>query len=273
MTYRLVASDLDGTLLNKKAEISIENWKAIETMNEKGVFFVPSSGRCFMELPREIRESDLIRYYILSGGAVVYDKVEDNMEMTCPTKEEKDRVLDLIFRYPACLFAHTGRESVVDTDRHNAASYQSYNMNPYWVSYALEKETPIENFKQFVYEIEKISMLVVFFRNIEDLNECKRILAEEKDLLVVQSDPFNLEIVSAKAGKGNALLHLAKSLGIRREETIAIGDSQNDRTMLQEAGLGLAMANAIPELQAIADKVICDNDSHCIDYVLENYLL
>ena len=272
MNYRLLASDLDGTLLDRSGRISKENWDAIAEMTKRGVYFVPASGRCFSELPAEIRDSDLIRYYILSGGAAAYDKTEDRFMVTCPPKSVKNQVLDLLCHYPTCLFVHSGKVSFVDADLHDAETYSSYNLNPYWVEYALEKEKPIENFKDVIYDLDGIPMLVVFFRNLDDLNECKQILSGLDDILVVQSDPYNLEIVSAKAGKGNALLSLATCLGLSREQTIAVGDSHNDRTMLEVAGLSLAMKNALPEMQAIADEIICDNDSHCASYILDHYL-
>ncbi len=272
MNYRLVATDLDGTLLDREGKISTENWSAIEEMKARRVHFVPASGRCLAELPVELRESELIRYYILSGGAVIYDKAKDHFDKTCPAKAIKDRILDTVFQYPVCLMAHTGRESLVDAAQHNAASYESYNMNSYWVEYALEKEKPMENLKEYLYQLDELPMLVVFFRNMDDLNACKKILGGEEEILVVQSDPCNLEVVSRKAGKGNALLRLADSLGLSREQTVAVGDSQNDRTMLEVAGLSLAMKNALPEMQVIADEVICDNDSHCAEYILKHYL-
>lgn len=272
MNKRIIACDLDGTLLGSDGEVSAENWKAIAEMTEKGHYFVPASGRCFMELPAEIRECKWIRYYILSGGAVIYDKKEDRFEMTCPEQGVKDRVLDAIFRHPVCLMAHIGRESCVDVNLHNGEDYASFGMNEYWIRYALEKESPREDFKSFVYGLEQIPMMVVFFRNPEDLEACRAILNEETEVLVVQSDPNNLEIVSKNAGKGNALLNLAASLGVPVDGTIAVGDSQNDRTMLELAGLSLAMENAVPEMKAISDVVICDNDSHCAKYVLERYL-
>ncbi|MBQ3076097.1 MAG: Cof-type HAD-IIB family hydrolase [Clostridia bacterium] len=271
MNVQLVASDLDGTLLNNAGAVSCENWEAIEEMGKRGIHFVPASGRCFMELPAEIRESDLIRYYILSGGAVIFDKKEDRFEMICPSKTVKDLVLDTIFRYSVCLFAHIGRESCVDEKKHQGEIYASFNMNEYWVQYALEKETPVSDFKHFVYDLEKVPMMVVFFRDPKELSECRSLLQQNRELLVVQSDPYNLEIVSKKAGKGNTLLALADLLGIDRRNTLAVGDGHNDRTMLEKAGLSLAMKNAVPEIRDLADEVICDNDSHCAAYILEHY--
>jgi len=271
MNKRLLATDLDGTLLNRSGDVSFENWAAIEEMKRRGLYFVPASGRCYSELPEKIRDSEWIRYYILSGGSAIYDKEKDSFTMKSIPKKIKDRVLDTLYRYPTCIMAHVEKNSCVDAALHDAESYASFGMNDFWVRYALEKEKPIENFKSFLYDNDRIGMMVIFFRYMEDLVECREILKRDEDLLVVQTDPYNLEVVSAEAGKGSALLQLASMLGLRREETIAVGDSLNDKTMIEQAGLGLAMANAIPEILAMADEVICDNDSHCVAYILERF--
>ena len=122
-----------------------------------------------------------------------------------------------------------------------------------------------------VYASDSIAMMVIFFRNLQDLETCREKLSREKDILVVQSDPYNLEIVSANAGKGKALLKLAELLGVEREETIAVGDSHNDRTMILDAGLGLAMKNAVPDILELADEVVCDHNEHCVEYILNHY--
>lgn len=272
MPYRLIASDLDGTLLSRAGTVSEENWKAIEEMGRRGVHFVPASGRCFMELPAALRDTPLIRYYITSGGGGIFDKKEKT-HLKLPIPDEKCKELfDLLFRYPVCLLAHHGISSYTDAEKHNARDYASFNMNRFWVEYALEKETPVENFRAFLDSLHEIVMLVVFFRTEEDLQCCKEKLEKDPSLLVVQSDPYNLEIVSSAAGKGNALLKLVESLGIPKEETLALGDSGNDLSMLLQAGLGLAMKNAVPSVAAKADGVICSNEEHVAKYVLENYL-
>ena len=69
MKYKLIASDIDGTLLNSKLQVSPENIIAIKTMIEKGIFFVPSSGRTYREMPDVIKEIAEIRYFICSNGS------------------------------------------------------------------------------------------------------------------------------------------------------------------------------------------------------------
>ena len=71
--YKLIASDLDGTLLNEQSRISRENLDAITALTEKGVYFVPSTGRTYTEIPEQITEHPSIRYFIYSNGSVIYD--------------------------------------------------------------------------------------------------------------------------------------------------------------------------------------------------------
>ena len=128
-----------------------------------------------------------------------------------------------------------------------------------------------EDFKTASYSAENIEVISVFFKNYADKVECKRILEADPMLKTVEVSEYNLEIVNIDSGKGNALLTLAEMLGIDRDATIALGDSDNDRAMICEAGLGLAVSNASDELKAIADGVICSNDEHSAKYVLEHY--
>ena len=72
--YKLIASDLDGTLFNSKVEVSPQNQKAIKTLHENGVFFAPSSGRTLCEIPEELVNNPYIRFVIYSNGSSIYDK-------------------------------------------------------------------------------------------------------------------------------------------------------------------------------------------------------
>jgi hydroxymethylpyrimidine pyrophosphatase-like HAD family hydrolase len=86
------------------------------------------------------------------------------------------------------------------------------------------------------------------------------------------SSPNSYEVYRSEAGKGNALWKLADLLGVGRDQTIAVGDTTNDTTIVQAAALGLATGNAMQALKDIADEVICTNEEHAAQYVLEHYL-
>ena len=82
-----------------------------------------------------------------------------------------------------------------------------------------------------------------------------------------------LEVYSYDAGKGKTLAAFADKLGVDVADVIAVGDSDNDSTMIEKAGLGLAVANACDALKEIADQTICDNSEHIAKYVLENFII
>lgn len=271
MNYKIVASDLDRTLLTDDHGVSPENMQAIAQLTEKGVHFVPASGRAYDEMPKALLENPNIRYYITSDGACIYDKqTRTAHELAMEPALVKD-VLDVVYQYPICPMIHYDTIAYVDAATHNPVDYAAFNMNDYWISFAMANEIPMENLQQVAYTLPRIQSIVPFFKDMADLEECREILSKDSRLLLAQTDPYNLEIFSCKAGKGNALHYLADMLGIDRAATIAVGDSTNDMTMVQAAGLGLAVENAVPELKKAADRIICPYYEHSAKYILEHY--
>ena len=271
MGYKLIASDLDGTLFNKKGEISQQNFDAIKKMYEMGVYFVPTSGRSYGEMPQVIKDIPYIRYYIGSDGATIYDKQTDTTFSTTLSKEQSKKILDKIYSYSINMMVHANNSSYVDLGTHTAENYREHNCSENWIKFIFEKNEAIADYKNFVYNSD-IEMFCIFFKNYDELLDCKEYFSKDPELLTAQSHKYNFEIFSKNAGKGNAVLKLAEILGIDKSETIAVGDSTNDFTMIEKAGLGLAMENAVAELKAIADTVICSNEEHSAKYILENYL-
>ncbi len=271
MGYKIVASDLDGTLFNRKGEISKENYDAIKTMYEMGIHFVPTSGRSYGEMPKVLKENPYIRYYIGSDGATIYDKKTDTTYSTTLPKEQAHKILDKIYSYSINMMVHANNCSYVDADTHTADSYREHNCSENWIKFIFETNEAVPHFKKFTYDTD-IEMFCIFFKNYDELLDCKEYFSNNPELLTAQSHKYNFEIFSKNSGKGNAILKLANILGIDKNDTIAVGDSTNDFTMIEKAGLGLAMQNAVDELKAIADTVICSNEQHSAKYILENYL-
>ncbi|MBR2353964.1 MAG: Cof-type HAD-IIB family hydrolase [Clostridia bacterium] len=269
--YKIVASDLDGTLLNTKVQVSEENWEAVRQMTEAGVHFVPSSGRAFYEMPAFIRESPYVRYVIHSDGSAIYDKQTGESVRLSMSRERSHLLLDVLAEYENdASIRHCGR---VYTDAAtNTEEFHRYNrMDDGWVWHTFAYYEPTENFDQFCRDLDGIDMLCTFFHSADEQEICRKRL-EGLGYHVVSSHPCNLEVYAPTAGKGSALLALAKRLGIAPDATIAVGDSPNDSDMIRKAGLGLAMGNACEELKAIAREVICTNDEHAMRYILNHYI-
>ena len=272
MNYKIIASDLDGTLFGSDHRISEKNMEAIEWLYNNNIHFVPSSGRAFNEMPSVLKEHPLIRYYINSDGGVVYDKKEDKTYELAMPRDVSNRVLDEFYRYKINMMLHADVNSYVDLDLHNEADYKACSYSKSWIDFVFAMDVPKADFKNFAYSHEAVQAYCTFFASRNDLEECKKTLEGMEEVLVAQSNEYNLEVFSNKAGKGNALMLLADILGIDHAQTIAVGDSTNDMTMVHKAGLGLAMQNAVDQLKETADAVICNNDSHAIDYIINTYI-
>ena len=272
--YKLVCSDLDGTLLRRDMSVSEENKKAIKEMADRGVSFVASSGRAHSGLPREVVECDDIRYLVSSNGAVIYDKKTAKNVVTKYMPEDiAEKMFSIVCEYDVSIFCHTNGDMHVDRELVEKKNYDYYNINSYYSGFIEATGIFVESTRNHAREVGNLEMITVFFHSEEELEECQKRILETGNYKVVSSCAFNIEIFYEKSGKGSALLALANQLGIPIEETIAVGDSTNDMPMIVTAGLGLATENAFPELKEAADEVICHYNDHIADYILKHYIL
>lgn len=270
--YKMVCSDIDGTLLNSAYMLSDENLQAMAQLMGKGIWFVPSTGRTFSEVPEEIRNHPSIRYYIYSNGAVVFDKQKKEYHRTGISNAVSQQILEILNRYETHISVRHNGECSVDAAYANEAAFDYYNVCEAHRVVVNAFSVLREDFGEYCRQADDVEVISVFFRHYEDLLETKKKLEALGGLRVVGVSEYNLEIMNASAGKGNALRWLANELGFRWEDTIAVGDTDNDQSMIQAAGLGLAVANACEPLKAAADVVICSNDEHAIAYIAANFI-
>lgn len=272
--YRIVASDLDGTLLNSDARISEENQEAIKRISEMGGFFVPCTGRTLYEMNPEIRDNPYIRYIIHSDGSVIYDKATDQRMSMCMSKEVSGHLFDVLAEQPTFYTVRYNRNVYNDASMQRDEVYDFFGIDHYSRNVVIPwSKKVIDGFDAFCRSCEEIEMVGVFFHTIEERDRCLNRLEAIGDYGFIRWEGLNYcEIFSKDAGKGNALLRLARELGFDRSQTIGVGDSTNDLTMIRSAGLGLAMSNACDSLKAAADAIICSNDEHGIKYIFERYI-
>lgn len=271
--YGIIASDLDGTLLNEAGLISEENLAAIRKLTEMGVHFVPSSGRSFAEMPKQIRDCADIRYVIYSNGAAVLDRKTGERILCCLSREESGEILDMISEYDVHITLRQGGECYVDAAEQGPEKYEYYHVGHAHAQITWDYGIHREDFKEFSYTLDNVDLYAVHFHHDAERVECRDRLLADGRFAVAEANAHSLEISALDAGKGWALHRLADHLGIDRAATIGMGDSDNDTTMIKAAGLGLAMANACDSLKAIADEIICNNEEHAVRYVLEHYVL
>lgn len=268
---KIIASDLDGTLLNSNSEVSAENLEAIRKLAEKGVFFVPATGRSLSEIPKAIADIPEIRYIISSNGAAINDRKTGKRLLFCITNDKVKRILDILYAFDTHIVYRRDGLLYVDAYCQKKEDFVYYNICKAHINVIENYGIHLTDFKEKAYQADEVEGIAAFIHDKSRLSECRKLIEEIDGISVVETWE-NLEVLNSCAGKGNAILSLADEIGADRCETMALGDSDNDKSMIKSAGLGLAVANANDDLKAIADDVICSNDEHIVKYVLENYL-
>ena len=272
--YKIVASDLDGTLLNKEQTVSEENLCAIAQMNRLGVEFVPTTGRGMNEIDPLLINSPDIRYIITSNGAVVFDKKLGKTILTrYISRDAVQLTVDALRQYNVFVVVHEGGKTYFDKNKYNPEFLSLCGVDPYYGYIIGQFAEGIEDFEGFLLASGDVELICLFFELDEGVHSCKQIFEDCGWLCAASPSKNYLEVYSADAGKGKILSAFADKLGVDIEDVIAVGDSNNDATMIEKAGLSLAVANACDALKELADQTICDNSEHIAKYVLENFIL
>ena len=275
MYYKIILSDLDGTLLNSKGKISEENFKAIKEFEDEGVYFVPASGRTLVEMPRDLVENESIRYIVYSNGAVVYDKETGETIKFCIPFDVKNELVDLFSECDCHVLIRFGGKSYVDKNKQSDEDFVYYSVNPEHKGVILDYAEYCDDFISLCKEAQDVEVISVFFKNLEDKKKCKELIENSPELGCADIYTHNVEIFAKSAGKGNALVALCDKLGIETGRSIAAGDSDNDKEMIKMSGMGLVPLNAPNEIRKVGDRVICKNDDHIVPFiktVIENSL-
>ncbi|MBO5889717.1 MAG: Cof-type HAD-IIB family hydrolase [Clostridia bacterium] len=270
--FKLIAVDLDGTLLNSKSNVSDINLSAIKKINDKGIYFVPCSGRTLGEIPSALTQNPDIHYIIYSNGSTILDKTTGKEIYNCISKATASKVFDIICDYDLHITIRQGGNCYVEEGSVTKESIEYFNICKAHVVVLRDYAIYLKDFSSWMKTLDNIEVVSVFFHNREDLNKCRERLEKNSGLLVVSVSDYNLEIISVNAGKGKALLTLANKLGIDYKNTVAVGDSGNDIPMMKVAGTRIAVSNASEVLKPFCNLEICSNDEHAIDYILKNYI-
>ena len=269
--YKLIASDIDGTLHDDKGNLSNENLLAIQKLHEMGIQFVPASGRTLSEMPG-ILSIPQIRYVVYSNGSAIYDKETDTQTyMMCISKEVAKDVFKLLFSCECYVVVHHGGKTY-ERKYADFDELKKYNVSP--VIYNLLETGGVQpdNFEEFVMTLDNIESVAVFFASKEDEEHCKTVLSKDNRLFFAAGWELNMEIFGKDAGKEKALQKLLDMLGIDMEDVVYLGDNENDVEMLKMAGLGLCAGNGSENAKKAADKVICTNNEHVLEYTMNNFL-
>lgn len=269
MAIKLVAIDIDGTLLNPQHEVTPRVKAAIEAARKKGVAVVLATGRPFLGVQRYLRELGLDQegqYCITNNGALV-QRADD---ATC------------VAEVPVSFDDYLYYERL---SRELGVSLQALTQSHLY--------TANKDISRYTIHEVGLTGMPLRYRAVEEMDPSlifpKIMMIDEPDRLdaaialipaeawerntILKSAPFFLEILNKDVNKGAGVKLLAERLGLQQDELMAIGDQENDLAMLEFAGTGVAMGNAIPVVKELAQFVTKTNREDGVAYAIETFVL
>ena len=276
--YKLVAVDLDGTMLDSYGQVT-ENTKAvIQKTIEKGTDVIIASGRPIDSIKTIAKEIGSNKYFIAGNGALIYDIQKD--EILYEKYMNKQKVLEIIKICEENSIAYN-----VYTDKTILATSLKYNVLYYHKENLKKQEDKrthinvVENMYEYIKKMDEEKFLKIticddskavfksIIRKLEKISDIEILEVSHMSRKLIQQgtaevpiEYYYTEISSKDVDKWCAIEFLMQKLNLKKEEIVAIGDNVNDKKMIEQAGLGIAMGQSMPQLKEIADYV---TDANC----------
>lgn len=282
---KLIATDLDGTLLNEKGEISKENVQAIKTAMDEGIEFIVATGRSYNAACKPLHAAGLSAPVISLNGANTFAADQTMLQNIAMEKSVAREIQQLCEKEDIYIefFTNNGIYSKSRTYFVEVMVDVMKSANPNVSESEIREdakqrlqEEQVEFIESFdtLYDMENLEIYKIlgFSLEKEKLTHVHQQLADEKTLAITSSGDINIEFNHVDAQKGLALETLAKSMDIAMKDVMTLGDNFNDASMLQMAGRGVAMGNAEPEIKAMCDYTTKANDEHGVAVAIEEML-
>jgi hypothetical protein len=288
--YKLVAVDLDGTMLNSYGEVTDKTRRIIKEKMNNGTEVVIASGRSIDSIKSIAEDVKSSKYIIAGNGAVVYDRKDDKIlyEKYIPKNKALD-IIKICEENSIYYNVYTNKSIIADSLRYNVLYYYKEN---------LKKEeskkthiTLVENIEKYINEMQNEKIMKIFicditksvfnsilkkFENIEDIevldisHMSRKVITHGTEEIPIEY--YYTEISMENVDKWYAIQFLIEKLGIEKQEVMTIGDNTNDKKMIEEAGLGVAMKGSTPVVTEIADYITDDNNNDGVAKAIEKFV-
>lgn len=280
---KLTAIDLDGTLLGTDGTIHRTNAETIREAQARGITVVIATGRSLPDAKRLLQAAGLSCPVIAVNGAVVEWEGECIRNVFLPGPLVQSvwdllRNMDMYYQ----IYTQQGIFAPREGQRHlaqetalieQAAARSESNSKLWYISQnQLQQKGLTEFSSDSLPQDWQVHKFLCFSTSEEQLKSIRQWTRRFEELVAFSSGAGSLEITSRESQKGIALRWLAERLGIPMEETAAIGDSENDWSMLTAAGLSIAMGNADPAIQQVCRHITLTNDQHGVAHAFHTWI-
>ena len=271
MAIKLVAADMDGTLITNGQELTSRTEKAVRDICDRGIKFILNTGRSNSE--SELYYDRLpMEYSIFANGTYILDLKTGECLYDLPISvEDAKKIYDIYNRFDSLIFIQGDHwVYTVEGAEEKCRRFPEYIEGLATIDLPYRYEQDLGAFLDR--RKEPLEKFHVSFISHEEAEKAYTLL-KELPFAVVWCGKYCVEVSNPKADKGLALKWLSEKMGIAREEIMAIGDSGNDRSMIEYAGTGVAMSNAPDSIKEIADYVVPSNNEDGAAWAIEELIL
>lgn len=283
---KLIAVDLDGTLLDGENRIDGRNIRVLQRALDMGIYVVPATGRCMGVFPQELTGLTGLRYAVTENGALIWDyQGERELRRWGLPRGKAEKILRLVegeragaggnpahgrgFRVYAEVFVH----GQAYADIRSLEGIEATPLGRNFIRYFTENHNFVSGLcaqQKLLDAAEKVNL---YFPDSADGAGVRSRLEQDALIKIASSICGNVEVTAAGVEKGAALWELAQQLGIGRREILVFGDNENDLGIFAAAGTAVAMGNAGERVRQAAGHVTGTNDEAGVAAFLEKYVI
>ena len=289
--YKMIAVDLDGTMLNSYGEVTENTKRVIKQTIQKGTDVVIASGRSIDSIKSIAEEVGSSKYMIAGNGAVVYDIKNGKIlyEKYIP-KSKALNIIKICEQNSIYYNIYTNKSIIADSLRYNVLYYYKENLKK--EDSKKTRITLVDNVQKYVEEMKDEKIMKIFIcdgtrsvfnsivRKFSDMTELDVLDISHMSRKIIKHgtvevpiEYYYTEISMKDVDKWYAIEFLINKLGIQKEEVMTIGDNMNDKKMIEEAGLGVTMQGSTPAVRQVADFITEDNNNEGVAKAIEKFVV
>lgn len=281
MTYKLIATDMDGTILLKDKSLSQATIAAMKEARDKGIEIVICTGRTFSNVLPYLSQINIDCNIITNNGAVIRDKDRRVLYSNYIKTQQMEQLLSILEAEDDRVYYHTADENLTYINSfikrlRVAKIYIQKRGLPFYRKWLeiirnvfFSKGHKRIDYREYLAKGGRFTSVFIYSEEPERLVALRKKLVAIAGIEITSSANDNLEVLDIASTKGNALKKLSEMMGISQEETVAIGDHLNDLSMIKFAGLGVAMGNGDEAVLRAADWVTKTNEEDGFSHLVK----